>query len=254
MPPHSYTFKDLPHGKAQELAPWAGASKFADADTDYPSLLRLSANNIGKAFQTKNREEVLLSKITGEREAALDPDMKGLLKGLKAICSDEAHITRSGAIEDPKTGLRATITRDPDRPDRYIVGFGCTGAAEPAYGKAGEERRNKTMRNQSRANFTQYLGLEPKVHAQARQLAGIAADLWGKDKVSTTGHSLGGGLAQYAGLYNGVPAKCFNASPLGVGLQQILGDKIETAGSLVEHFSMRGDWLSHSAAPCPSAL
>ena len=103
-------------------------------------------------------------------------------------------------------------------------------------------------------DLVRYLGFVPHLYSQAKDLVAAVGDLCGRENLSTAGHSLGGGMAQYAALHNGVKGKCFNGSPLGFGLQKSLGDKINDAGKLIEHVSMRGDWLSYSGAPLGSGI
>jgi len=249
---HTYTFDRLSKAKARELHPWVNVARLANGEKkeNLPKSILSENRNLGmqlkNLYHSKYPGNLNLTRdITTKMESGLGEEGKKLLDALRDICSKEAYVSPHGAIVDPGTGLRATIARGPD--GGYVVGFGCTGGLEETDPETIVDRQNQ-------ANIQQYIGFEPKVYDQAKKLVDLAVTLWGKDKVSATGHSLGGGLAQYAGLYNGVKAKCFNTSPLGVGLQQILGDRIEQAGALVEHVSMRGDWLSHSGAPLPIGI
>lgn len=68
-------------------------------------------------------------------------------------------------------------------------------------------------------------------------------DKHGKDNVEVTGHSLGGGLAQYAGIKHGTKVTAFNSMGLHVHLRDRLGaDKLDRAN--VTHVNSSGDPLS----------
>lgn len=249
LPSHTYSYDELSKAKARDLLPWVNVARFANGSRVSDEIVSKD-QNMGVQIRDVNDPEFsknlsITQDITTQMESKLGHDARKLLEGLRSICSQKALISPHGAILDPGTGLRVTITKGPD--NGYVVGFGCTGGREKGDPKA-------VSINQDLANIQQYIGFEPRVYDQAKEIVNLAVQIWGKDKVSTAGHSLGGGLAQYSGLYNGVKARCFNASPLGVGLQQILGSKIKQAGTLVAHISMRGDWLSHSGAPLPIGI
>lgn len=242
-PPHTFTFQQLSQEKAREMMPSVRAAAIANAMDIGGAYLR-PANNFGSLLRGSTyRTNLNLNDIDTTN---LSQEDKQLLVEIKSMCSDEAYISPMGAIVDPNSGLRAVVTKDPGT-DNWIVSFGSTGSREDT----DDERLGDS---QGKANFGQYLGSEPKVYSQARQLVGAVMDRYGDDKVSTAGHSLGGGLAQYSALYNAVPGKCFNPSPLGVGLQGILGGKIDRANDLIDNVAMRGDWLCHSGQLMPGKI
>jgi phosphatidylserine/phosphatidylglycerophosphate/cardiolipin synthase-like enzyme len=64
-------------------------------------------------------------------------------------------------------------------------------------------------------------------------------------KITLTGQSLGGSLAQYVALQQQIPAICLNSLPLGPGLQWEIGDqKLQKADDYVTHVGVEGDLSS----------
>ncbi len=63
--------------------------------------------------------------------------------------------------------------------------------------------------------------------------------------METTGHSLGGGMANYTGLKNGIPSTCFNAAALGPGTRNdIPKENLNNAKDLAVHVNVRGELIS----------
>lgn len=69
-----------------------------------------------------------------------------------------------------------------------------------------------------RTDASQALGGVPDQYKEADRLVARLKAAHG-DKLALTGHSLGGGLANYASGLHGVPGVAFNAAPLGAGAQ-----------------------------------
>ncbi|MCB1093488.1 MAG: hypothetical protein KDL87_18265, partial [Verrucomicrobiae bacterium] len=66
----------------------------------------------------------------------------------------------------------------------------------------------------------------------------------GSAPLTLTGHSLGGGLAAFSSLFLGGPTRgvSFGTSPLGSGLQRLLGHgRLASAPGIVTHFFMKDD-------------
>ncbi len=67
-----------------------------------------------------------------------------------------------------------------------------------------------------RTDLDQEAGRIPEQYREARELTAQLKEQYGDDLV-LAGHSLGGGLVQYAGAMNGVPGIGLNSAPLGFG-------------------------------------
>jgi hypothetical protein len=93
-------------------------------------------------------------------------------------------------------------------------------------------------------NLQQGVGIVPDQYEQAEFLAQAAKLVYG-DKLRITGHSLGGGLATYAGLSTETPTRAFNAAGLGSGTKAAIGeDRLERNSSLIRNYNVIGDALS----------
>lgn len=80
-------------------------------------------------------------------------------------------------------------------------------------------------------NLQNYVGLVPDAYVQAATFAQAASALAKGERIesfSFTGHSLGGGLANYCALLFNRGATCFGSAAIGSGLQKILWN--ETSG------------------------
>jgi predicted esterase YcpF (UPF0227 family) len=90
-------------------------------------------------------------------------------------------------------------------------------------------------------------GNTPKACVQADAFVQNVMKAYPDKTIKLTGFCFGGMLAQYAALKNEVPASCFNSLQLGPKLQQDIGsEKLEKAGSYVEHFSIERDHITDS--------
>jgi len=92
------------------------------------------------------------------------------------------------------------------------------------------------------------LGLEDSAFLEADAIVKAFVARYGADKVKLQGHSLGGALAQWAGIRNSggdspVKVSCFNAAGLHVNMRNRLGEAL-IARSDVEHFNTGKDALS----------
>lgn len=101
------------------------------------------------------------------------------------------------SVDDPSTGFKAAL---------YLP----TDGGAPVLAYAGTEMKN--WRDWV-TNLQQGAGFVPRQYDNALELAQRARERYGNDVV-LTGHSLGGGLATYAGMHTGSEVIAFNAAGL----------------------------------------
>ncbi len=106
---------------------------------------------------------------------------------------------------------------------------------------------------QLRANVLNVAGWVPRLYRAADLLTLLLRDELAREDagaparpLTLTGHSLGGGLAQYAGLMNGVPALAFGPVALGRGVLALLdqAERLSNPASVlaqVKSYSLDGD-------------
>jgi putative lipase involved disintegration of autophagic bodies len=98
-----------------------------------------------------------------------------------------------------------------------------------------------------KSNLAQGLGIEDSAYQEADAIVKAFADKHGPDNVRLLGHSLGGGLATWAGIKNGVEVTGFNSAGLHPNLRNRLGaDRIDKAmrEGKVRHFNTKKDPIS----------
>lgn len=107
----------------------------------------------------------------------------------------------------------------------------------------------------ARAVFDRLGWWTPKSYSQASKLTKMVASHLaeinkrmpedGKLTLSLSGHSMGGAMATYAALRNGVPATVINPLRLGIGTRAKVGAKnIKNAPNLVTEVVVQGDWVA----------
>jgi len=94
------------------------------------------------------------------------------------------------------------------------------------------------------ANFSQGMGNVPQQYHQAQMLTETVKMHYGDSKLTITGHSLGGGLATYAGLQTETSTTVFNAVGLSTGAREEIGDKLITNAHLINNYNVIGEGLS----------
>lgn len=104
------------------------------------------------------------------------------------------------------------------------------------------------------ADIQQHLRIEPIAPQQYKDALDIAdksirlKDIDAYTTLKFTGHSLGGGLAQYISLHRGVRAYVFNSAPLGLSTRWSLtmAESRQNAENNIINVRMRGDFVSAS--------
>ena len=140
-----------------------------------------------------------------------------------------------GAIIDKTSGLRFTILED--EAGNVHLGFGGTTAGSSKTG----------IFKQLVADIDQFTGDIPLAYTQAAVALKLLKDRHPEKNIITSGHSLGGGLAQYAGIMNDTPVYAFNAAALGVEAMQMLAkaSKLnENVRELTKQLSIHHDLVS----------
>lgn len=182
----------------------------------------------------------------------------GLFKDIK-MSEIEQH-PDLGLLRDRSTGLVTYIFYNKAEQKIRLVFGGTTSGLGVTGGAPRFIKNNLTFITQCGANINNIFGNIPDCYKQAAQLMHNLQQLvkadneWIKCDLSTSGHSLGGGLAAYAALKvsskeNVILAECFSSAQLGRGLQD---DLLKQYGSLanlkkvnnnINHYYVDGDLI-----------
>lgn len=94
-------------------------------------------------------------------------------------------------------------------------------------------------------NGLQGVGIIPPQYLQAAELVAAAREKYG-DRVVVVGHSLGGGLASFAGLLNGARTMTFNAAGLGLGARALAwaDGSLDANRGLITNVNLKGELLT----------
>jgi hypothetical protein len=180
----------------------------------------------------------------------MDWQNKKLLKGFSLPPGDPGRSkpsvgtvvrTLPNSLLDPRTGFAASISVKNSR--EVQINFGCMGS------------QGRWFMQGARAVFDRLGWWTPKSYSQASKLTQmVAAHLETINKqlpddkkltLSLSGLSMGGALATYAALRNGVPATVINPLRLGIGTRAKIGHKnMAQAKELVTEVVVQGDWVS----------
>lgn len=156
-------------------------------------------------------------------------------------------IKTDNCIFDRQTGLKIVVSVSASTKE-IILAFGDANSMVAELNKDAPS----TKRSQRLAVLANLCGWgNPEIYLRGNTLAMYMITTlkgsysYSNYKITLTGQSLGGTLAQYVGLRNGIPAFCYNAVPLGRKLQESIGHQnLSNAKSYVTHLSVSWD--------CPS--
>lgn len=173
-----------------------------------------------------------LFSIETSRRGRSATQMEKLLKG-----SEFADMidSKTGGFLDPRTGLCCQL--QPLDSGDYAL---CIPGIAPG----------KMFGTQLGASVKQFLGVGglPEIYSQALQLAEFLStklEEKGGKKLELTGHSMGGGIANYVGLKLNLPSKCFNAAALGRACLKDIGEISKETLTRQIHIRMENDFATH---------
>jgi len=146
----------------------------------------------------------------------------------------------TGGIRDPSSGLYCELkplTMDSiSKVTGYVLCFPGVGAGN-------------MLSTQLQASIKQFLGVGgvPTMHSQALDLAKTIQDKLAADgkTLELTGHSMGGGIANYLGLKLNLPAVCYNAAALGRACLKDIGAVNLENLKKQTHIRLEGDFATH---------
>ena len=134
-------------------------------------------------------------------------------------------------LRDEETGLEARVYYNEEK-DLYVLVFEGTTSDDEGIDWG--------------SNLSNGLGGVPKQYRQALDIALRFQEVYGEEgDTVVTGHSLGGGLATFAGLGAGIETYTYNPSGLGPGTRLFLDSMglVERNDELVKNYVQRGEIL-----------
>jgi hypothetical protein len=227
--------------------------------TDAPLMLRNVEQSIDVSVAKKYLADVqAVHNDTGRplRDAEFPVELISI-KGGHQIQKNEMtgeSVIRTGGWSDvtitPSWSKDSKISPDPSQPKTLYLNFQGTNFTGLRHGEA------QGLKN-IRTDLVQALGVPDTAFREARDVVKAFAEKY-KDQpnvsIRIVGHSMGGALAQFAGLAASTPDKpihvtCFNSMGLHPHLLEKLGgDRINDYGVNVIHFSNKDDGLKQVLA------
>ena len=146
----------------------------------------------------------------------------------------------TGGFRDPSSGLYCELKplnmNSMSQVTAYVLCFPGVGAAN-------------MHSTQLLTSVKQFLGVGglPKMHSQALELAKTIGDKLAAEgkSMELTGHSMGGGIANYVGLKLNLPAVCYNAAALGRACLKDIGETNLENLKKQTHIRLEGDFATH---------
>jgi len=104
-------------------------------------------------------------------------------------------------------------------------------------------------KEQLKVDAKQYLGALPPAYRQANEIVAMLKTMYPGYTINISGHSLGGGLAQFAGLMNNddnrTVVQAFDAAELSREAQSAIGkERLKKASNFITHVSIYHDLVS----------
>lgn len=196
------------------------------------SVYRFVKETESTAFKTDHRQDNAQEKAISAQASTRLNTLFGNDISLYSKINQE-----KGAFQDNSTGLYFEIhskVESPAKSPTYVMVF--PGSGIP--GMADVQWKN---------NIRQITGTGgvPPAYRQAEQLvAKIKSHLPKGATLELAGHSLGGGIANYAGLKHDLKSTCFNAAALGKACLKDLGEIPRDRLEKQVHLRIKSDWLS----------
>lgn len=218
-------------GRCQDVNSGAAVQRRHDDPEDHEHYAMLSE----VIYSTDNPDSV----ADPEKLAALEAAGYSKVEGEELDPLLQQHVNpATGRIEDPETGLEAEVwvQVDPETGERtYVLVFEGTQMTEDGGADWG-------------ANFQNAFGFGvPAQHEQALELALDFQEAYGDEgDLVVAGHSLGGGLATFAGLGAGIETVTFSPSGLGPASYAYLDSMglVDRNEHLVQNYVHRGEVLN----------
>ncbi len=154
---------------------------------------------------------------------------------------------RENCFFNPTMGLKIMMF---ERNDQLIISFGGMGSHSSELNLNEESGLdNELDRMAIKTGVGNLLGITPDFYESANQLVSLLLNSKFRKnlpkEVHLTGQCLGGSLASYVALKQGLSATCLNTLPLGAGLQNnIPKERLLNADKFVTHVISRGDLLA----------
>lgn len=200
---------------------------FVDQGSDLSGLeSRVAAANEGDPAVKKHGSDAEVKEYW-ELNLATYNGGEGIPEGWEEVPDAEERL--GVPLTDPETGLEARVFKNEE--GTYVLVFeGSSSSDLPDW----------------EANFGNAGGTVPKQHRQALDIALRFKEEYGDEgDLVITGHSLGGGLATFAGLGAGVEVYTFNPSGLGPGSRAWLESQgvVDRNEHLITNYVQNGEIL-----------
>ncbi len=151
---------------------------------------------------------------------------------------------KDGVFFDPSIGLKFSLY---EKEDKVIVIFGAVSSHHSQFSIHEKNKAAWLSVKMQMAVVGDIIAGRPSLYTSAdkaiRKLA--SSDAMKNKKIVLCGQSLGGSIASYVSLRQGLTAFALNSVPLGAGLQKKIGDyKLQQAENYLTQISASGDYPS----------